>query len=46
MFMMIPAMTPIDAGLARVYLTLASGAIFAPCISLISKLFFSRQDLV
>ena len=46
MFMMIPAMTPIDAGIVRVGLTLAGGAIFAPCIGLISRLVLSRQDLV
>ena len=45
MFMMIPAMTPIDAGIVHVGLTLAGGAIFAPCIGLISKLVLSRQDL-
>ncbi len=46
MFMMIPAMTPIDAGIVHVGLTLAGGAIFAPCIGLISKLVLSKQDLV
>ncbi len=46
MFMMIPAMTPIDAGIVHVGLTLAGGAIFAPCIGLISRLVLSRQDLV
>ena len=30
----------------HVGLTLAGGAIFAPCIGLISKLMLSRQDLV
>ncbi len=44
--MMIPAMTPIDAGLAHVGFTLAGGAIFVPCIGLISKLVLSKQDLV
>ena len=46
MFMMIPAMTPIDAGIVHVGLTLAGGAIFAPCIGLLSKLVLSKQDLV
>lgn len=46
MFMMIPAMTPIDAGIVHVGLTLAGGAIFAPCIGLISRLVLSRQDLM
>lgn len=46
MFMMIPAMTLIDAGIVHVGLTLAGGAIFAPCIGLISRLVLSRQDLV
>ena len=46
MFMMIPAMTPIDAGIVHMGLTLTGGATFAPCIGLISKLVLSRQDLV
>ena len=46
MFMMIPAMTPIDAGMVHAGLTLADGAIFAPCIGLISKLVLCKQDLV
>ncbi len=32
--------------IVRVGLTLAGGAIFAPCIGLISRLVLSRQDLV
>ena len=46
LFMMIPAMTPIDAGLVHVGLTLDGGVIFAPCIGLLSKLVLSKQDLV
>ena len=46
MFMMIPAMTPIDAGLVHVGLTLAGGVIFAAGIGTVSRIVLSRQDLV
>lgn len=46
MFMMIPAMTPLDAGLGHVFLCLVGGVIFAAGIGTVSRIVLSRQDLV
>ena len=46
LFMMIPMMSPIDAGVMRVGLCLAGGAIFALAIGAVSKTVLSKTSLV
>lgn len=46
LFMMIPMLTPLDAGLGHVFLCLVGGVIFAAGIGTVSRIVLSRQDLV
>ena len=46
LFMMIPMLTPLNAGVMNVGLCLAGGAIFAVALGCVSRLVLSREDLV
>ena len=46
LFMMIPMLTSLDAGLGHVFLCLVGGVIFAAGIGTVSRIVLSRQDLV
>lgn len=46
LFMMIPMMTPLNAGIMNVILTLAGGAIFASGLGAVSAVVLSKTSLV
>lgn len=46
LFMMIPMMTPLNAGIMNVILTLAGGAVFASGLGAVSTVVLSKTSLV
>ena len=44
--MMIPMLTPLDAGIGNLFMCLVGGVIFAAGIGIGSRLLLSREDLV
>ena len=46
LFMMIPMMTPLDAGIMNVMMCLVGGAVFAAGMGVLSNMALSKRDLV